>query len=297
VQSGPELATSEVNLAFDSTTGTSMTGTFNFTLKDNKTFTGPAVYSYIVKEEVPTGDDVDKSITYDTNEYKVYVIVDNKNTVTAVVNVSEDQTVAKKPITFNNSCATDSLTITKVVTGAMGSLTDQFDFRIIIPVEGTEDGGHTIAEGTKYTGTITRAKAGSAEETVDIVVKNEADLGETENVVKLANGDSITITGLPEATIYTIKELGATDYTTSIMGTTKGKDENGLLVTKENPVDGKVYDASNTPIVNGGNTVTFTNSKGITPTGLVLTFGPQLLVLLIAVGGALVIFKTRKKRA
>jgi hypothetical protein len=118
-------------------------------------------------------------------------------------------------------------------------------------------------------------------------------LGDSENIFTLADGDYLTIEDLPEYTIYSVTEQGAADYQTSIVGTTStGSDE------KKHTVDsGKTYDAktANTPIVNGGNTIVFTNNKDITTTGLILKVGPQLLVLLIAVGGALVIFKTRKR--
>jgi pilin isopeptide linkage protein len=308
VKPGLDLATSRVEVEFKSSSSDStMTkdGQFNFTLADNKEFTGPAVYSYVVKEEAPS----DQSVTYDTTEYTVYVVVNNNKEVTAVVNVSSkkadettateiNQAVGKKPITFTNTCATDSLVISKVVSGSMANMNDSFKFQIVIPVEGAAT-GHTIPAGTKFTGTITRAATNTSTETVDIVVKNEADLSDTENVFELKNGDYITINNLPEQTIYKITELGAEDYTTSIVGKTKEKDAtDGTLVTKEHTVaSGKVYDATteHSPIVHGGNTVQFTNKKDMTPTGLAVEYGPHILVLLIAVGVGLVIFKSRRK--
>jgi hypothetical protein len=65
-------------------------------------------------------------------------------------------------------------------------------------------------------------------------------------------------------------------------------------------VSGKTFDATasgkNMPIVDGGNTVTFTNKKDITPTGLALEFGPYLAILGVAVAGAVIVFASRKRR-
>jgi hypothetical protein len=152
------------------------------------------------------------------------------------------------------------------------------------------------------TGTYRRAVTSTTDTPVSIVVKNEEDLSESDNIFYLGNEDSLVITGVPEGMIYIIKELDGDEYTTSILGETqKVTDADGDITSNKYQVaNGKTYDArstgKNSPIVNGGNEVTFTNNLDITtPTGLVLKFGPQLLVLLIAIGGALVIFKTSKK--
>jgi hypothetical protein len=305
VVTGLPLEKNDATVSFTATTGSTETGTgtFNFGLADSKTFSGPKAYCYEIQEVIPSSDKKDTSIKYDDTKYTVYLLVDNSNNVTAVVNVSstkagEDGTdtktdinekVAKKPIAFENKCHTDNLRIEKKVTGSMGSKTDKFTFQLLIPVKGGT-GGHTIAEGTTYTGKIYRKATGTSTETVDIKVKDT--LGTTENTFELADGDYLSIDGLPEATIYTVTELGAADYNTSIEGTFSSDDTE--VIKKEN---GKVYNANEkgTPIVDGGNTLVFTNKKDITPTGLVVAYGPQILVLLIAIGGALVIFKTRRK--
>jgi pilin isopeptide linkage protein len=300
---GLPLSDDEVNIDFTATVDSDETGTetFDFTLADGKSFEGPKAYAYVVKEEVAE-DDKDSAITYDTEEYTVYLLVDNTNTVTAVVSVSvnedgekEATALSKKPIKFTNTCSTDSLVVKKVVTGSMGSKTEQFKFQIVIPETSRLQGGHKIDAGTTYEAVVTRKATGTTEDPISIVVKDETDLTDSDNIVYLADGDFVTISGLPENTDYAIKELEATDYTTTIVGETT--DANGDGVKKN--VSGKVYDASekNTPIIDGGNTVTFTNSKDFTPTGLAIKVGQQLLVLLIAVGGALVIFKSRKRKA
>jgi hypothetical protein len=314
-----DTATKKIDFTATAESDVKKTESFSLTLKDGGSFTGPKAYSYQVKEVIPADNKKDDSIEYDDTIYTVFLLVDNNNKVTAAVNVSSakpntdgtstttsiDKNVGKKPIEFKNTCSTDSLTIKKEVTGSMGSKTEQFKFQIVIPVEGAAT-GHTIEKGTKYTGTIYRKSTGTADaDPVEITVCNESDLAKDQNTFYLADGDYLTIKGLPESTIYTVKELDATDYHTSIKGTfSSGNTEVIKNIKYEDFADdkkeeSKIYDASeagnNTPLVNGGNTILFTNKKDVTPTGLVVAFGPQILVLLIALGGALVIFKTRRK--
>jgi hypothetical protein len=312
VEKGLALDEDETTIGFEATTDSSESDTDEFVLTpaDNKEFEGPKAYAYVVKEDASYVTDT--SITCDPKEYTVYVLVDNDNNVTAVVNVSvkdgEGKTTAigklakegdgKSPIVFTNTCKTDSLTIVKKVEGALGDKDEVFKFKIDIPVAGSST-GHTITAGTTFTGKYTRAKSGTMATTADIVV------GADDNIIELKDGDSFTIEGLPQATIYTITEQDATDYHTDIEGkfSTENSSGNTQTVTAKvsydatNPEASKVYSATakNTPIVDGGNTITYTNTKNVTVTGLAVAFGPQLLVLMLAVGGALVIFKTRRK--
>jgi hypothetical protein len=236
-------------------------------------------------------------------------MVDNTNTPVAVLNMSGDS--VKEPIKFDNKCTADSLKITKKVTGSMADKDKKFKFQIVIPV-----GGEAIdlPEGEEMTATYERAETSEGDsDSVTLYVKNEADLKDTENIFYLGNGDSLVITGLPTGMIYKIKEIDDDNakYTTTIKGTTQvttvdEEDGSKVTKTKDYETSGKTYDSTavtladksvvKTPIVKGGNFVEFTNDWDYTaPTGLALKVGQQLIVLLIAVFGAVVIFKTRRR--
>jgi hypothetical protein len=166
----------------------------------------------------------------------------------------------------------------------MGDTNKSFKFQLVIPVEGD---AHDIEAGTTYTG----IKTGDDNE-ITFTVKNKADLGTDENIFYLKSGEEITI-NLPEGTIYTIEELDADDYKTDINAASVSTSVNKSASLTNN----KVFDAkaNNLPIVEGGNTVEYVNTKDMTATGLVIEYLPHLVVLLIAACGALVIFKTRRR--
>lgn len=324
VVSGLELATSTVSIPYTSETkdidvdidGITQSSKFDFILKqtegqDEVKFVGPKAYSYDIKEVKPTTN-VDGSIVYDETVYTVYLIVDGSNKVTAVVNASPltetetqkgmtkvEQTVTKRPIVFTNTCSTDSLTIEKKVDGSMGDKNRAFKFQLTIPVSGGSD-GHTIDAGTTYTGNIEYAD-GSKSEDITFIVKDNPVYGsedstKDENVFSLKDGEKLVIKGLPEKTIYTVEEKFDKDdhdgYSTTITSDVKTRTGESIET-----ISGTLFDANaqNAPIGNNGNTITFTNKKTFTPTGLTLKVGQQLIVLLIAVFGAVVIFKTRRR--
>jgi hypothetical protein len=106
-----------------------------------------------------------------------------------------------------------------------------------------------------------------------------------ENNFSLADTEKLVISNVPEGMIYTVTEASYEDYQTSIVGTTS---TGNTKVTKN--VTGNTYDASengqNTPIVNGGNTIAFTNHKEVIRTGISLDVIPYAvgLVLLVILG-------------
>jgi hypothetical protein len=86
---GLPLADADIDMDFTATVNANAekTEAFDFTLADGKSFEGPKVYAYVVKEEVDE-DSTDSAIDYDTSEYTVYLLVDNTNKVTAALGVS-----------------------------------------------------------------------------------------------------------------------------------------------------------------------------------------------------------------
>jgi pilin isopeptide linkage protein len=284
IKQGIALTKDTVELEFGADHDEEQTGTFSFA---DKTFEGPAVYRYTVQEVKPSDDKANKAITYSTDVYTVDIMVDNTNTPIAVLNVGTDgsSTTEKKPITFTNTCETDKLVITKTVTGTMGDKIKQFNFSIDIPVVGTK---LNLASGEEIAATITR-NSGSTED-VTLTVGGE-------NKFTLANGEKLEIDHVPEGMIYTVKEDSYENdgYNTSIVGTFSSGNS---TVTKE-VKKGNVYDASatgqNTPIVDGGNIIAFTNHKDITNTGVAMNVAPYIAVLLVAIAGAIVLFVSKKR--
>jgi pilin isopeptide linkage protein len=285
IKQGIALTTSTVTLDFGADHDAEQTGTFSFA---DKTFEGPAVYRYKVQEVAPTGDDVNTAITYSTDVYTVDIMVDNTNTPIAVLNVGTDgsSTTEKKPITFTNTCATDKLVITKTVTGTMGDKTKQFDFSIDIPVAGDNI---DLASGQKIPYTITRNN-GTTETDKYFTVGGK-------NEFTLANGEKLEINDVPEGMIYTVTEASyATDgYDTSIVGTFSTGNSTVTKTLNKTSVYDATEKGQNTPIVNGGNTIAFTNHKDITNTGVAMNVAPYIAVLLVAIAGAIVLFVSKKR--
>lgn len=280
IYSGPDLGeNATVELAFGGDYEAEQTGTFSF---EGITFTGPAVYRYTVQEVKP--ETPNKDITYDETVFTVDVLVDNTNTPVAVLNVEEgSETLVKKPIVFTNTCATDELVIAKNVTGAMGDKNKQFEFTLNIPASGDNI---NLAQGAKITGQIHRSSGGK--DPVEFTV------GGT-NTFTLAHGEKLVIDNVPQGMIYTVTETGYKDYQTSIVGVFSA---GNTKVTKT--VNGNTYNASsegeNTPIVHGGNTITFTNHKEIIRTGIALDVTPYIVGLaLIVLGVCVAIVYSRKK--
>jgi hypothetical protein len=253
-------------------------------IEDMKDVTA-TVYKYTVKEEIP--EEYEEALEYDDTEYTVYVVVDNEGNIANIVNASG--TKEKEPITFTNFCKTGDLTVTKKVEGNAASSTEPFPFNINIPVEGD---AHSLPAGQEIAYTITRGK--------NTIKSDSFKVGATDNDFELVAGDKLTITGLPIGTIYTITEdADATKaYQTSITIDRSGIEEKTYTVT---PAAGetsvKVFNASaeKHPIATGANTVTYTNGKSYTATGIALDVAPYLAVILLVAAGAVVVAVSKKR--
>ena len=174
-------------------------------------------YTYTVTEEVTTGGDC---YTNDSTVYTVIVTVtDNNGTLLAT------ETVVKKPnekgeldgvdgIVFTNTVKTGSLTITKTVTGDDGDKDKAFNFTVNFTAP--HEQGEQEEQAKPLTGKYT--------------VKNSASDG-TDGTIELTNGtytftlahgQSITISGLPVGTTYSVTESEANQdgYVTSSTGET-----------------------------------------------------------------------------
>jgi hypothetical protein len=97
--------------------------------------------------------------------------------------------------------------------------------------------------------------------------------------------------------IYTVTEASyATDgYDTSIVGTFSTGNSTVTKTLNKTSVYDATEKGQNTPIVNGGNTIAFTNHKDITNTGVAMNVAPYIAVLLVAIAGAIVLFVSKKR--
>jgi pilin isopeptide linkage protein len=268
-----------VNLDFGYGHDASQTGTFSFEDVEWPAEKTPTVYRYVVDEV----DGSNLNITYDQTEYIVDVTVDNTGKVVAAA--SYNNCGNKQPIKFTNTSKTDDLLITKTVTGQMGDLAKSFNFTLLIPE--TSNTVKLKATYQTFKGIFHRQDGSKSEVSIPV--------GEEYNFT-LANGESLEIKNVPEGMLYTVTEQAYNDYETTIVGTTY-QIVNGEKKVVEADVEGSTYsaEAKGTPIVDGGNTVAFTNANTITPTGIALDVAPYLAVLLLAVGGALAVVVTRKR--
>jgi hypothetical protein len=152
-------------------------------------------------------------------------------------------------LTFTNS-RTSTLTIEKAITGTVNA-DASFSFTVTLldqngkALTGNYYGGVTVNNGTAS--------------------------------IALQGGGRITLTGLPAGCTYTVQEINATDYTTTIAIT----GDDGTVDEATKTATGTVY---------GGTVVSFTNDKPLKPaTGLRTDLLPTVLILALALGCALVL--------
>lgn len=222
-------------------------------------FEKPGIYRYEVTE---TAGDYD-GMTYSTAKYymDLYVVNGSNGFVVDDVVIKNTTTNAKADIAFENTYATNNLTLTKVISGNQADMTATYNFTVTI------DG----ATGEKY---ATNYEIDGTVVTLETGVPYTFTLGHNESVV---------IYGLSATDSYTIVEDDAhlaDGYTTTIAGADE-VDETTLTATgtcdKED------------------DSVTYTNTKEVaTPTGVILTFAPYIAMIVLA--GAVAFLFMRRRR-
>ena len=183
------------------------------------TFTKAGTYTFEISEE--KGDV--SGYTYDESVWTLTVkVVDNESKleVQSHTYTKTDGTANEDKADFENIYSSGSLTISKVVTGNAGDKNKEFTFTVTF----TDVNGNPLDGEYRYTG----SKEGT--------IKSGGE-------IKLKDGESVTISGLPIGTKYTVAEAEANKdgYTT----TSKG--ESGEISEKEQKAE-------------------FTNSKNTEPT-------------------------------
>lgn len=244
------------------------------TLKtDASKFSRAGVYHYIVKE---ANNDYEGIVT-DSSSYDVYVYVytNEKDTLyvgDVVSTKTVDKETVKADLAFSNNYgegqndSTHDITIKKVITGNQAKKDDTF--------------------------TVTVAVNGATGEMYKVVL-NEGTTGATTDSITSGSSKTFTVTNNT-----TIRVYGLTESDTVTV--TEANNDDGYVATysKVKNSTGTEY-SQNT--IDAGVNVTADDSKAevtntkdaTTPTGIVLNYGPY--ILMIALAGSMAVFFFRKK--
>ena len=232
-------------------------------------FTSVGIYRYKITQTIPANTGVVAASSSPTTRY-LDVFVQNKADGTGLEvayfvlaftanNTASSTSYTEKSDGFQNTYNSHTLTIKKEVTGNQGNRNQDFYFPITI----------TNSEGTtkKYNYTKT---GGTGTFT-----------SETSQTISLKHGETIEITGLTAQDTYNVSEIAADGYTTTYkIGT--GSETS--------------YTKALTDTITADRTITFINTKNAnTPTGVILTFMPYILMILAGFVVAS-LFLRRKRR-
>ena len=171
----------------------------------------------------------------------------------------------------------ESITITKVVTGAFGERTKEFTFSVKL-----SNANSDLLNGVTASGAVT----------------SKDDLGH----FTMNHGKSVTLNQIPVGTTITVTETDANEYETSATGHKNSissgartftykveEDESGNAVLKSLGDDSEGFDGTAITVEN--------NFDGNPDTGVLLDTLPYLILLAVAVaGGVLVVVRKRKHR-
>lgn len=194
--------------------------------------------------------------TNDDLEVTYFVLASIEN------NLAGSSTYEGKSAGFRIHYTTHDLTVKKEVRGNQGDKTKRFTFQITI----TNSGDAT----KKYTYKINN------------LIQDGTFVSDSVQEINLAHNDQIEILGLTDKDQYTIKEVTEADYETKYkIGTTTDEQLYTQPITGS-PIKEDVM-------------ITIINIKDVVaPTGLIMTFAPYVLMIILAIIVA-VVFLNRKK--
>ena len=239
----------------------------------NITFDQPGIYKFTVTEKAGNN----KDMKYDTDARYLYVFVKRNGTSNEIYGVamSKNTTVDGKNANIKNEYKKSNtngdefkdLTIEKRVTGEMGDTDKLFNFTL------------TITSGSGRTKYHVSKTANGSSNTVDLTTNQPY-------TFSLKNGDSIVVENLSTNDSYTIAE---TDYTSEGYHTTyktqvDGEDEKDSSASSNKSMANKNVKEI---IINERNTVT--------PTGIVMSYGPYILMIAAAAVLGFVFLRRREE--
>lgn len=225
-------------------------------------FSKPGVYRYEVTETTGSYD----GMTYSTVTYYVDLYVVNGANEFVVDDVVVTNTVTGKKtevLAFENTYATNNLTLKKVIAGNQADMKEKYNFTVTI----------NGADGEKYATSY---------------------MNDGEKVI-LQTGVPYTFT-LGHNEEFVIYGLSGTDNYTIVEDNAHLAD--GYTTTVEGDTFNEVAEGENTLKVSGTTTadkaITYTNTKEVaTPTGVILTFAPYIAMIVLA-AAAFVIMRRRR---
>ena len=198
--SDPALSTATQRLIFNTTEANiSNTKTATFTFPSAAEFNNvPGVYWYTLTETTPTSN-IMQGVTYDTTTYYVGVTVYNAAEAgqhpsydTSVQVHKGTQNGVKGDPSFNNTYASQDLTVTKKLAGKNANLTDTFTITVVFT---PEDANHIL------TNVIETSTTDSS-----VSVANTADAPYTYTISGIGHNDTVTFTNIPVGTKYAVSE-------------------------------------------------------------------------------------------
>lgn len=231
-------------------------------------FTSVGIYRYKITQTIPANTGVVAESS--TTQYQYLdVFVQNKAGGTGLEvayfvlastanNTASSTSYTGKSDGFQNTYNSHTLTVTKEVAGNQGDKNQLFSFPIKIAGTTGKTYNYKLSSGA-----TSQFTAG------------------TEQTLQLKHGETIEITGLTAWDTYTVSEAPADGYTTTY------KIDTG----SETP-----YTTALTDTISADRTITFINTKNAsTPTGVILTFMPYILMILAGFVVAS-LFLRRKRR-
>lgn len=254
------------------------------------TFSEPGTYYWPVTTTVDKGSAPENASNNMPTRYLYAFVIDNNGALeVAAVGVADGTVDANGVPTLGNKptpedqypSTTNDLTVSKTVTGNMGSKEQYFKFEITVTLpSGIAARDYTISgnydtnvPATAYnqaqsntSGTINLASSATATYTIDVWLKH---------------GQSFKIEQLPYNTAYSITESNNDGYTVTI--------DNAGTTVNGNTATGTITDAAKT--------VAYTNNKDTTPpTGILLQYGAPIAGVLLVAGLLAVLFATKRRK-
>lgn len=252
---------------------------------ENDAFENVGIYYYKVQQN----DSGISGMTEDTSSYILKVYVENVfnesgvKTGVEIANVTmyKEGSPNDKVGGIEDQYATESLKLTKMITGDAANMSEKFSFTIELT-----DPDAVIADDQVTGAHVTTAyyRIGDNEELIPVEFTNGTatiTLNETSQN-ELGNNEYITVVGLPAGTDYTITETDGSDYQTSW---------NGASIITEDKTEVKSVDGD---IADGENAVVVTNNKSaISPTGIMMDIAPYAVLVVIAAAGCFIFLRKR----
>lgn len=244
----------------------------------------PGIYHYEISEVIPEDADKYAGIEYDTTKHDVYVyVVKNGDKLDYSITTSKaggaDLPKAEN-IQFENdygktNAGVYDLTVAKKITGNQGVLSEEFTFTVVI-------------NNTKDTNKQYKVEVVKDDGNPDITMLMQGETG----IYSLDDDDTIKIYGLTSADSYTVTETTANQNGYTAYVVEKSYDEVDATADLENDNLGSTKTGT---LTDADGFITIINDKNVsTPTGIVMSFAPY--ILMVGLAGVFAVLFLRKRR-